>query len=209
MKKMSRILVIGNGETPSKNFLMHQARQADCILATDGGANRALACGVIPHVVLGDFDSLSAKTKKALKETSFIFVDNQNNTDLEKALRYLIKQGFTSCTLAGFWGGRADFSVGNLLALARFCPKINLRVCSPGFTIYPLIKTTRLPSKKGKRVSLIALKNCKGVSLSGLTYPLKNASVPFGSTLTLSNTADADTFEVALKSGALLVYTEH
>lgn len=208
MMKKSHALLIGNGEKLPVAFLRTLARQAQAVFAADGGAAQCARAHLTVQAVIGDLDSVSPALKKKWAD-KLVYIPTQQNTDLEKALRYLIKQGFTSCTLAGFWGGRADFSVGNLLALARFCPKIDLRVCSPGFTIYPLIKTTRLPSKKGKRVSLIALKNCKGVSLSGLTYPLKNASVPFGSTLTLSNTADADTFEVALRSGALLVYTEH
>ena len=85
-----RALLIGNGETQEAAFLQHLARQADLILAADGGADRALSAGVRPDVIIGDLDSISPQAKKILPAEKFIFVNNQNNTDLEKALDYLI-----------------------------------------------------------------------------------------------------------------------
>lgn len=209
MKKMSRILVIGNGETPSKNFLMHQVRQADCILATDGGANRALACGVIPQVVIGDFDSLSAKTKKALKETSFIFVDNQNNTDLEKALDYLTQKGFSSTTLVGFLGGRWDFSIGNCLSVYPYLNKTEICFCAEKWRIYPLRKGRKFTCSAKKRVSLIPLSPCKSLTITGLKYPLKGVNLSrTRAGLTLSNETVGTAFEVQFERGFLLVYQE-
>lgn len=207
MKKLHALL-IGNGEPVSPAFLRTLARCADAVFAADGGAAQCARAKLTPKAVIGDLDSVPPALRKKWA-AKLVAVSTQQNTDLEKALLYLIKAGFTSCTLAGFWGKRADFSVGNLLALVRFCKKINLCLQAPSFSIYPVVKTTRLPCVKGKRVSLIALKNCSGVGLKGLKYPLKNASVRLGSTLTLSNTALADTFEITLKSGAFLVYTEH
>ena len=207
MKKLHALL-IGNGDPVPPAFLRTLAAQADAVFAADGGADACARARLEPQAVIGDLDSVSPALKRRWAD-KLLCVNTQQNTDLEKSLRYLIKQGFSSCTLAGFWGGRADFAVGNLLALLRFAHKIKLRAVTPAETVYPVLKSMRLPCTKGKRVSLIAVKNCRGVTLKGLKYPLQNASVALGSTLTLSNVARANAFEVSLRTGALLVYTEN
>ena len=207
MKKLHALL-IGNGEKISPAFLHKLAAAADAVFAADGGAVACARARLTPQRIIGDLDSIPPALKKKWAD-KLLRINTQQNTDLEKALCYLSEAGFTSCTLAGFWGNRPDFSMGNLLALFRFCTKMELRAVTPEWSIYPVTKSTRLPCAKGKRVSLIAVKNCRGVTLSGLKYPLQNASVPLGSTLTLSNVARADIFEITLKSGAMLVCNEN
>ena len=116
-----RALLIGNGEQLAPRVLQSLAKQADYILAADGGADKALACGVMPNGVIGDLDSLSPRTQKLLKDR-ILHVPTQENTDLEKAILWLKKHHFTHVTLAGFVGDRWDFTgfgalcahVGNL-----------------------------------------------------------------------------------------------
>ena len=207
MKKLPALL-IGNGEKLPPAFLRALAARAGGIFAADGGGAQLARAKITPDAVIGDLDSLSPRLKQRWA-ARLVHVASQQNTDLEKALRYIARQGFTACVLAGFWGGRADFSIGNLLALLRFARRTELCVKAPHWTLYPVLKSTRLPCTKGKRVSLIAVKNCRGVSVSGLVYPLQNASLPLGTTLTLSNTARGNSFALTLRTGALLVYTEH
>ena len=70
-------------------------------------------------------------------------------------------------------------------------------------------KNRRFACRPNARVSLIPLKNCTGVTLKGLKYPLKNARLKLGGTgLTLSNITTGKTFGVEMKSGFLFVYAE-
>ena len=62
--KFTHTLLIGNGETLPAKTLKELAQKADFVLAADGGANRALACGVTPDLVIGDLDSVSPSTQK-------------------------------------------------------------------------------------------------------------------------------------------------
>lgn len=202
-----RALLIGNGETVSARLLKQLAAQANYILAADGGADRALACGVMPDGIIGDLDSVSAATKRKLADR-MVHVPSQKNTDLEKALLWLTKHHFTHVTLVGFVGDRWDFSVGNLLALARFARKLEILVAGETWRIFPLIRGAKLTCKKNKRVSIIPLKTCTGVTLSGLKYPLKDAKLSPGTTRTLSNLTLQTHFEVTFARGCLLVYQE-
>ena len=119
----SRVLLIGNGETLPADYLAGLVQKADFILAADGGADRALAAGVTPNAVIGDLDSVSSAAKKQLGEEKFIFVDNQNNTDLEKSLDWLVQNNCKECVICGFAGGRLDFTLGNFLSVYPYVKK--------------------------------------------------------------------------------------
>lgn len=208
MKAFHHALLIGNGPHCPSNLLKQLAQTTDFILAADGGANAAVKAGVVPHAIIGDLDSVSRATRKKLPQAQWIFVDNQNNTDLQKSLGYLLEHGCKKCTLIGFGGGRIDFSLGNILALYPYARKMDLTWIEDGWKLFPVYKKKTVPARIGARVSLIPLVTCSGVSISGLKYPLKNARLSLGTTRTLSNQAARNRFTVSLSGGVLLVCQE-
>ena len=202
-------LLIGNGETQEAVFLQKLARKADLILAADGGADRALSAGVRPDVVIGDLDSVSPQAKKILPAEKFIFVNNQNNTDLEKALDYLIAHQCTQCTLTGFVGGRWDFTFGNFLSVYPYLDKMDICVAGKGWKIWPLTHSVTKTVRPGARVSLIPAADCQNVTLQGLVYPLEHANLSLGRTgQTLSNAAKLSEITISFDKGFLLLYIE-
>jgi thiamine pyrophosphokinase len=202
-------LLIGNGETQETAFLQHLAQQADLILAADGGADRALSAGVRPDVVIGDLDSVSPQAKKILPAEKFIFVNNQNNTDLEKALDYLAAHQCTQCTLTGFVGGRWDFTFGNFLSVYPYLDKMDICVAGKGWKIWPLTHSVTKTVRPGARVSLIPAADCQNVTLQGLVYPLEHANLSLGRTgQTLSNAAKLSEITISFDKGFLLLYIE-
>lgn len=202
-------LLIGNGETQETAFLQHLAQQADFILAADGGADRALSAGVRPDVIIGDLDSISPQAKKILPAEKFIFVNNQNNTDLEKALDYLAAHQCTQCTLTGFVGGRWDFTFGNFLSVYPYLDKMDICVAGKGWKIWPLTHSVTKNVRPGARVSLIPAADCQNVTLQGLVYPLEHANLSLGRTgQTLSNVAKLSQITISFDKGFLLLYIE-
>ena len=205
----SRVLLIGNGQTLPADYLAGLVQKADFVLAADGGADRALAAGVTPDGVIGDLDSVSKKKKKRIGEENFIFVDNQNNTDLEKSLDWIVQNNCKECVICGFAGGRLDFTLGNFLSVYPYVNKIEICFASPNWTIYPLAATRKFTCKRGARVSLIPLKTCTGVTLKGLKYPLTNARLSWTHAgRSLSNQTTGTEFHITLKTGYMLVYAE-
>lgn len=210
MTEFFNTLLIGNGETLPADYLAALAQKADFILAADGGADRALAAGVTPDGVIGDLDSVSADAKQRLGEEKFIFVDNQNNTDLEKSLDWLVQNKCKKCVICGFAGGRLDFTLGNFLSVYPYVKKMNICFAGPGWRIYPLTDGRKFTCQKGARVSLIPLKTCTGVSLTGLKYPLANARLSWEHAgRSLSNQTTGTEFHIMLKTGYMLVYIEN
>lgn len=202
-----RLLLIGNGEEVPPRLLKALTQHADYVLAADGGADKALRAGVIPDGVIGDLDSVSARTQKLLAG-KIIHVPTQENTDLEKALRWAVKHNFTEITLVGFVGDRWDFAIGNLLTLATWARKLSITVAGNKWRMYPLTKSTTFACKPYKRASLIPLKMCTDVTLTGFQYPLKNARLAPGTTRTLSNQTVGIQCSVSFARGVMLVYVE-
>lgn len=209
MKPFRHVLLLGNGEPVPPAFLKQLAKEADFILATDGGAAQALACKIVPHAVIGDFDSVEAHTRRCLAKAQWIKVSRQDNTDLEKALDWLLAQGCQYCTLCGFTGGRMDFTLGNFLSLCPYVTKMQLTVRGPGWHLRPVTRKITVSCRAGKRVSLLPYQTCKGVYTTGLKYPLAGETLCWKRAgRSLSNQTSGKRFCVRLKSGFLWVYWE-
>ena len=206
--KPFHILLIGNGEAISGEILRKLAKQADQIIAADGGAGKALEAKVVPDWVIGDLDSISKSDSRVLRDR-IVQVPSQQNTDLEKALTFITDSfPVTQLTLVGFLGGRWDFSLGNILHLISYAKKMDITLTGNGWHIHLLTHEATFPTKLKKRISLIPLAPCTGVTLTGLKYPLAKESLPVGTTRSLSNQTVSRQFSVRLKRGILLLYRE-
>lgn len=205
---MSTALLICNGEKPGP-WLKQYAKQADFVLAADGGADRARAVGIRPDAVIGDLDSVSPRTHRALKDTPFIHIKRQDNTDLEKALDWLCAQKFDSCLIAGAIGGRLDFTLGNVLAVRAYIGQMQIQFIGEKWSLRPLIKSQHFSAKKGARCSFIPLSPCRAVTIKGVKYRVKNEywdGQHIGRSL--SNEITAAKSEISFDSGYVLLYLE-
>lgn len=203
---MSKALLICNGEKPGC-WLKKLAQEADFVLAADGGSNSALSAGITPDVVIGDLDSASPKTKNVFQDIPFIHVKRQDNTDLEKALDWLVLQQFDECVIVGATGGRLDFTVGNFLSVYPYLSKIKIIFRGKNWSIFPLTQSFRFSANKGARMSIIPLTNCQNLTLKGVKYRLNGVDWQLGQT-GLSNVITAKKTEVLFDKGYLLLYIE-
>ena len=203
--KLNKVLLVLNG-TLNKQFLAETAAKYSFILAADGGANKCLKAGVMPSVVVGDLDSITAKNKTIL-QGRLKQISRQDNSDFEKALDYLKTNKAKQVDIILAFGGRIDFSFSNFFAASAYLKYFDIRFLLPNATVYLLSKGTKIKAEKGTRVSLIALEEIKNISTKNLVYPLKNEPLHLGQR-GLSNIAKGN-FSVNFKSGKLLVYTEN
>ena len=86
-------LLLCNGERPSGPLARRCVRMADQIIAADGGANAARALGLVPDLIIGDLDSVTAATRRAFAGVRTLHIRRQDNTDIEKALDYIRAHG--------------------------------------------------------------------------------------------------------------------
>ena len=204
MQKIKNLLIIANGQKENKTFIKTCAKQADFVLALDGGADTALKAGIMPNLVIGDLDSISKNAKNKMGKEKLLKVSRQDNPDLEKGLDFARYFKVPSITIICAQGGRLDFTLSNFSSVFNYIDKANIVFKTSACDIFPLIKSKKFECKKGAKISLIPMGNTTGLTLKNLKYPLKNATFKIGQTA-VSNIALKNTFEVTFKKGQLLV----
>ncbi len=197
-------LLICNGEPPSKTLARKLAAHAELVVAADGGANMSREYGILPHLVVGDLDSIAPLTRRAFATVEFKHSARQDNTDLEKALDVLVERGVTKVVLLAATGKRLDHTLGNLSVIWRYTHMMELLIGGDDWIALPVGTERRLRAQTGTIVSLIPFGPCSGITLSGLQYPLTNASMKVGE-IGLSNVVRKSPFTVRVKNGNMLM----
>ncbi len=78
---------------------------------------------LVPDVIIGDLDSISAEALKEFKSVSKIIrLKRQNDTDVEKCLKYAISHKYDEALLVGATGNRLDHTFCNLGIVLKFFP---------------------------------------------------------------------------------------
>lgn len=204
MQRIKDLLIIANGLAENKNFIKACAKKADFILALDGGADNALKAGIMPNLVIGDLDSISASAKNKIGKENILKIARQDNTDLEKGLDFARYFKVPNITIVCALGGRIDFSLSNLSSVFSYIDKAEIIFKTSSCDIYPIKKSTKFTCKTGAKVSLVPMGNTSGLTLKNLKYTLQNATFKIGQTA-VSNIALKNTFEVSFTKGKLLV----
>ncbi len=92
------------------------------IVVLDGYANKMLECGIIPKVIIGDFDAISQSTIAHFQSlgTEIVHDTCQNSTDLDKAIKYCDAAKATDIHIYNAIGGRLDHTLYNTRALKKY-----------------------------------------------------------------------------------------
>lgn len=91
---MKKCIIIANGKAPSKSVIKYlQTIGYSALFCADGGADSAKKSGFVPDYIIGDFDSANDQTIRYFKNKSKIIrIKRQNDTDVEKCLKFIIKK---------------------------------------------------------------------------------------------------------------------
>ena len=132
-------------------------------------------------------------------------IENQNRTDFQKALARSEVQGADEIVILGGTGGRSDHFLNNLMIAASLSANMAVLFDAQGEIIYRVTPEhpLALQGLVGQTISLIPMGPCKGVTATGLRWPLSEVDMGPGEVLSQSNLADADEIEVRLQGGTL------
>ncbi len=183
---------------------------AEQIIAADSGAETALRFGLIPHFIVGDFDSLSLPLEDFREPGSEIIqvAAEKDETDTELAIAVAIEHGASDITILGALGGeRFDHTMANVLLLAGFAsppirivdgPSVSWLLRGPG--------STTIDGQPDDLLSLLPLTaEARGVRTTNLYYPLHGKTLHFGKPRGVSNVLTQSQAEVSLERGLLLI----
>ena len=190
--------------------LREMPRPGDLEIAADAGLRLCRQLGRTPDLVLGDFDSMDVSEAPA---DALRVPGEKDDTDTGLALREGLRRGCREFFIYGGTGGRRlDHTLANLQSLA-FLRENGARgwLYDRDF-VYTVIKNETLTLRREVDwglVSLFALGDrARGVTLTGLQYPLDHAELTCAFPLGVSNHFAEERAAVTVEDGLLLVGQE-
>jgi thiamine pyrophosphokinase len=207
---MKRAVIFLHGDKPDEAVIKHYVQKDDVIITADGGTEYALEAGLLPDIVLGDFDSLSEKFQKRLKELQIKILKypkEKDETDSELAIKYAMEKGYKKILLFAVFGSRVDHVLANLTMFANLQSKNTQISIIEGVQELWFVKDKlTLQGQKGEFISLIPLQtDVIGVKTKGLKWVLQNDTLLYGKTRGISNEFTGGTCEISVTEGTLLV----
>jgi len=207
-KKGPRAVVLCDGPPPAPGVLEYWLSGADLFVCTDAAGHPYDELPVPPQVVIGDFDSLAGRVLDGRAGPKFLRVDEQETTDSEKALLYLLDQGFEEAVLVGAVGWRLDHTLYNTLLLERYANRLRLALAgqyADGVRLAPG-QTVSWSLDLGTNFSLIPLLGrSRGVTVDGAKYPLLDGELGIAGAAGISNLVAYDPLLIRAGDGPLLV----
>lgn len=164
------------------------------VIAADGGMRHAQSLGLTPELWVGDFDSTPPELVAAWPQVERQpYPAAKNETDGALAVAVAAERGARTILLAGALGGeRSDHALMHLLH-AVFLEEqgFAIKLTSGEEEAWPLLPGSRdIDLPKGSLFSILGLAPLSGLTIDNVRYPLKDFSLPFGSSRTISNVAE-------------------
>lgn len=179
--------------------------EGDLLLAADGGLTHLERRGLTPHLIVGDFDSLGR-----VPEGNNIIRHpvEKDDTDTMLAIKTGLERGYRDFLLYGCLGGRLDHAYANLQALVFLARRGASGWLLGGGLAVTAIRNGRLdfaPEHEGVISVFCPDGEARGVTLTGLHYPLRDAVLTSAFPLGVSNRFTGEAASVSVEDGTLLV----
>lgn len=207
---MKTCLLITGGRL-DKTFagLFCKTNSFDKLIAVDSGLKAVKELGLIPDMVVGDFDSVEPDILEEFRKIPYIIWDihdpEKNETDTELALRKAAAWGCTQITLLGATGGRFDHMLANVFLLYG-CLQRGIEACmidrqNKIFLIEEEYHFFR-KNQWGKYISFLPLLGkIEGITLEGFCYPLTDYTLDVASSRCISNELSGEEGTIRFTSG--------
>jgi len=214
MRYSKYAVVVLNGTLPSVTLVKKLCVSAQLVVCADGAANRLVASGIKPDVIIGDLDSVSDDTRAICASfTKIIENPSQYSTDFEKTLDYLKETGLADIVIVGISGGRFDHAATNLGIVHKYAHNFTLWLADDeGFgCFFSSTNETEIVClldeiSVGTIVSLLSFTSALDIVTQGLKYPLFKEALVWGSRDGQSNVVVSQPALLTFKGGSLLVY---
>ncbi len=179
----------------------------DLVIAADGGVRHLEQLGREPDVILGDFDSLGYVPRDAR-----VFPVEKDDTDVMLAVRQGLNAGCREFLIyGGMDGKRLDHTVANLQTLAFLRAQGARGYLVGKDTLATVIsgETAYFPENFTGILSVFCLGgDARGVTLTGLKYPLEKGVLTAAFPLGVSNRFINQPASITVADGALLLLWE-
>jgi len=204
---VKKCIILANGNPPKKSVItFFQKRGYSKLICADGGSNSALKMKLVPDVIIGDLDSISSEALKEFKSLSKIIrLKRQNDTDVEKCLKYAISHKYDEALLVGANGNRLDHTFCNLGIVLKYFHQIKISLIAEDSFLKAYTNNIELKTFPGETISLYGISPKTKFSSEGLKYELKNVALPFGVRESTSNIVKKNLVKLKISNGIVFV----
>ncbi len=175
-------LIIANGASCSFELLGQLLEWSPIVVVLDSAIERVLQLDIKVDVLLGDFDG--DFNPEIYKEKQYpleiVHTPNQDKTDLEKALDYLIEKGHQAVNIVWATGKRADHTITNITNIIRYRNKLKIVILDDHSKIFLLPNKFEKWYTASTPISLIPIGKVSGITTQNLFYPLQNEELTMG-----------------------------
>lgn len=204
---MNTCYIVGGGDFDG---FFDKKNKGDLIIAADKGYEHLKKVGLVPDIIVGDFDSSKEpdfKEKIKLKP-------EKDMTDTYAAVEIGIEKGYKNFVIYGGLGGRVSHTMANISLAHEFKNKgIDIKLKSKKILIFIIKDKLSCKFDKSKEnyfVSIFSLSEiAKKVTIKGLKYELEDYDLANSMQLGVSNETISKDYEISLKEGQLLIIYEN
>lgn len=187
--------------------LRERPAAGDMVIAADAGYRACQSAGIVPAVVLGDFDSMDAPEDGT--ELCRLPVE-KDDTDTLAAVRLGLERGCTEFHIYGGTGGkRLDHTVANFQTLLFLRRQGGRGFLYDNDFVWTVLENESITVKKTVEWGLLSVfslgDRAEGVTETGVQYPLRDGTLSNGFPMGVSNHILAAEAAVSVRHGALLL----
>jgi thiamine pyrophosphokinase len=207
---------VANGVLPeaAEPHLRRAVASSDYLIGVDGGARHLRRLGLRPHVITGDFDSLSLPEREAFaaEGVRILPTPDQDYTDLDKAITVAVDElGARVLRVFAATVGRLDHIYSALSTLIKHGRRADIRLVDDIGETWLIDRELDLyaPDLPGRVLSLLAFGPVSGITTTGVNWPLHEESLAPGVRDGTLNRIIAERVTIRVGEGDLLVMVHH
>lgn len=189
-----KAVIYAAGLKPSNNLL--RSVEGDLCIAVDGAAAYLNAAGIVPDLLIGDFDSAKEEDVRKMRAAGVKVIalsKEKDDTDTFFAVKQALLLGANEIVLIGCYGGRMDHTLANLLLpIYALNEGATLTLITEDEILFAATGGVTVPARKGDTVSVFSLESAKMKSSRGLFYPLNGLELSPLNPIGISNVAVED-----------------
>jgi thiamine pyrophosphokinase len=201
-------LLIANGEACSRELLDQLLEWSPYVLVLDGALSRVLNLGIKFDAILGDFDTFNQVdiANMVQPNTEVVYTPDQEKTDLEKGLEFLISKKFEAVNIIWATGKRSDHYMNNIATLARYKSQINVVMLDNYSKIYPINSGFKKHFSQNTNISLIPLNKVENLKTENLVWNLNFETLEYPYRTSSSNKVlKTGIVQISFDNGILLM----
>lgn len=173
---MRRCVVIGGADITRYDRIRPYLREDDFYICCDSGLKHRAGLGIVPDLVVGDFDSYE---DPRLETETITLPCEKDDTDTAFAVKEALSRGFEEFLLVGVIGGRLDHTLGNVSLLLMLHTQGKTAVAVDDFSEMEIVD--HRPVEIRDRYAFFSLLNisgtARGITIQNAKYPLSGAEI--------------------------------